>query len=89
MPTKALRNKRIKTKMYLMDVPYDLDGNRKCKGSNWVRAGFEPYQSPVKEIFPLIQYLIQVEVVRTRFETFECNGVILIYWFPLCPRLDS
>ena len=23
---------------------------------------------------------------RTGFETFECNGVILVYWFSLCSR---
>ena len=52
--------------------------------NEWVRAGFEPgsrhIQIPFKEIFPLIQYLISVELTRTRFETFECNGVKHIKW---------
>ena len=44
-------------------------------------------QIQFKEIFPLIQYLICLEssskrsnTARTRFETFECNGVILNKW---------
>ena len=85
----ALRNKRIKTKTYLMVVSYDLDGNRKCKGSNRVRAGFESGSNSIKYcIKGNLNGLSKSNTARTQLETFECNGVS-VYWFLLCPRLDS
>ena len=53
--------------------------------------GFEPlrpistYSNSISKNLTWIWYLIPVEVCRTRFEAFECNGVILVYWFSLCP----
>lgn len=51
MPTKALRNKRIKAKTYQMVISYDLGGNSKCKGSNWVRGVFDLLKHDIQEAY--------------------------------------